>query len=166
MNQIRNKALSFLDERELSGNSGFEELMFEELMKKTGWQRGQAWCTYFAELVWQQEGQDTKLFSGSAVQTFNNFRDAKFRTFTNPAVGYVVIWQNYRQGIAKWTGHAGIIVAVQRNQIVTVEGNTNSSGGREGIEVAMKIRNLDFTNNNGLRMLGFIAPEFIETPNK
>jgi len=166
MSQIRSKALSFLDERELAGNSGFKNPKFEELMKRTGWQKGQAWCAYFVELVWEQSGQNAELFSGSTVKTFENFKKADpFRIHSNPCVGDVVIWQNYRKGKPKWTGHAGIVVAVQGGQIVTVEGNTNSSGGREGIEVALKIRNLDFTNNNGLRILGFIIPIYNRTVN-
>ena len=43
--------------------------------------------------------------------------------------------------------------------IGTVEGNTNSSGGREGIEVAQKKRKINFEpKERGLVMLGFIHP--------
>jgi len=160
--RIRNKALSFLDEQETKGNSGFKSPRFEELMLKTRWQKGQSWCAYFAELVWEQSGQDIELFSGSTVKTFENFH-AKSRTRVGANIGDVVIWQTYKDGYPRWTGHAGIVVAVQGNQIVTVEGNTNSSGGREGIEVAMKIRSTNTKPDNGLRIMGFIIPE---EPNK
>jgi len=42
-----------------------------------------------------------------------------------------------------------------------MEGNTNSEGKREGIEVAEKVRTLNFKTDNGLRLLGFVKPKEI-----
>ena len=158
--KIRKIALSFLDERELDNNSGFEVPKFQQLMEMVGWRKWQAWCAYFAELVWQQAGQESATFSGSAVQTFRNF-DELGRTSQLPEVGDVVIWQNYGDGKPKWTGHAGIVVLVKGKYIVTVEGNTNGNGGREGIEVAMKLRDITLIPRDGIRVMGFIKPKEI-----
>jgi hypothetical protein len=154
---IQKVALSFVGQREKPNNMGFMEPRFEEMMKQTGWRKGQAWCAFFAELVWMRAGLSTEQFSGGAVQTFKNFNQDN----EIPDVGDVVIWQTYRKGKPRWTGHAGIVVAWYGNQIITVEGNTNSHGGREGIEVALRIRNLNFKTNNGLRMLGFIKSNLL-----
>lgn len=159
--RIRQKAISFVDEKELKNNSGFKNPKFEALMKLTGWRKGQAWCAFFVELVWKVSGcTGINHFSGGAVQTWNNFAASPFfGTSDIPEVGDVVIWQTYRNGKARWTGHAGIVIGLDRDQMITVEGNTNSKGGREGIEVAMKIRKRnDFKVKNGLRLRGFIKP--------
>jgi hypothetical protein len=50
---------------------------------------------------------------------------------------------------------------VNGKSIKTIEGNTNDKGGREGYTVASKNRLIDFTNDNGLRMLGFIKPKVL-----
>ena len=158
---IRKVALSFVDQEERDGNSGFKDPIFEELIKLTGWLRGQAWCCYFAKLVWMQSGMDTDDFSGSTVATFNNYfgEYGSDRISKVAEIGDVAIWQTYRNGKARWTGHAGLVVALSGEQMITVEGNANDAGGREGIEVALKIRRRNnFYTNNGLRLLGFIKP--------
>lgn len=156
---IREKALYYVGQEEIPGNQGFKDKKFEELMKLTGWRQGQAWCAYFVELVWTQCGQDASLFSGSAVQTWRNFENSdKYVCSDIPDVGDIIIWQMYRNGKAAWTGHAGIVIAIDNGVLVTVEGNTNSKGGREGIEVAIKIRKVNYATNNGLRVKGFIKP--------
>ena len=144
--RIRKEAISFVDQKELKGNSGFEGINFERLMLLTGWRFGLSWCVFFVELVWKVSNvQGNKLFSGGAVKTWNNFVASPFFETSNiPEVGDVVIWQTYRNGKARWTGHAGIIIALDRGQIITVEGNTNSDGGREGFKVAIKNKRTKF----------------------
>jgi hypothetical protein len=154
--------------KEIKGNMGFKDEEFEERMEMVGWKQTQAWCAYFAELIWKlgYAGYDSemvkridKLFSGSAVQTFRNFsKDGGFTVSQDAVEGAVVIWQTYRNGKASWTGHAGIVIGAHDKYFVTMEGNTNSSGGREGIEVARKTRKYTFDTQNGLRLKGFIHP--------
>ena len=73
----------------------------------------------------------------------------------------IVIWQTYKKGKAQGTGHAAIVMEVGEDTIKTIEGNTNDKGGREGYIVASKSRSINFTNDNGLRMLGFIKPKVL-----
>ena len=47
-------AMNYLGQEEVSGNMGFEDDEFEKKMKAVGWEKGQAWCAYFAELVWKE----------------------------------------------------------------------------------------------------------------
>lgn len=162
-------ARSFVGMQEIPGNMGFKDDVFEDLMEDCGWQKGQAWCTYFTELVWKIAYQEynssviptlDRLFSAGAVKTYNNFKQSgKFIVDKKPEIGSVVIWQTWKDNLPQWTGHAGIVTEIiGGNKIRTIEGNTNSKGGREGIEVAEKIRRLSFDVRSGLVVKGFIKP--------
>lgn len=175
-------ARSWEGQKEISGNQGFVDADFEEKMEDVGWRTGQAWCAYFAELVWKQgyrgiatalsdEGsaealaiinQLSKLFSGSAVATLRNFtKSGDFEVSEKPVEGAIAIWQSHRNGKASWTGHAGVVIGAHEHYFVTIEGNTNSQGGREGVEVARKVRKFRWTTQNGLRLKGFIHPKAV-----
>jgi len=158
---ILRSALDFVTQREIPGNQGWVDEKFEELMKLTGWKQGEAWCAYFVELILITAGlnEHAEILSGSAVQTWKNCKKSSlFATFENPLIGDIVIWQNYRDGKATWSGHAGIVVGLGKGLIITVEGNTNTDGVREGEEVALKIRDPKYKTDNGLNVLGFIRP--------
>lgn len=162
-------ALSYEGMKEIPGNMGFEDKVFEELLVEVGWERGQAWCAYFAELVWKKAYKDSpetvllldKLFTAGAVSTYNNFKASEeFTTDKHPKRGDLVIWQTWKNNAPHWTGHAGIVISVSNdNEFISIEGNTNSQGGREGIEVALKHRKLTFDAKNGLVLKGFIHPK-------
>jgi len=157
---ILRSALDFVTEREIPGNQGWEDPRFETLMKLTGWQMGEAWCTYFIEAILITVGlkEHAKVISAGAVQTFNNCKVSPlFKIHSVPEVGDIVIWQNYKDGKPDWSGHAGICVAMGKGLLVCVEGNSNAEGAREGIEVAIKLRNPQIMSQNGLQILGFIG---------
>lgn len=165
---VVDEAKNWIGTTEVSGNKGFLDSRFETIMKQVGWNISQAWCSYFCELCWTLPTYSSKskylqkmwdLFSGGAVATYNNFKKDKSGLFSVdrvPKPGSVMIMQKYKNGEPHWSGHAGIVVEVGDNEIKTVEGNTNASGGREGIEVALKTRSLIFEGDNGLVLKGFI----------
>ena len=101
------------------------------------------------------------MFSASAFKTFLNFSKIGM-TSDKPQVGSVVIWRNYVRGVAQWTGHAGIVVEVHPDHFVSIEGNTNDAGGREGYIVARKKRKYSFTVYNGLAVAGFVNTVQVE----
>jgi len=161
-------------EKEIKGNSGFKDDVFQQKMEAVGWDTGQAWCSYFAELVWKEAYGNCdssyidvldKLFSANAVQTYENFKKSKkFKTSNSPEPGDLVIWAYYKNNEPKkkgiWTlGHIGLVTQAAQLFFLSMEGNTNSQGGREGIEVAEKKRELDFYKEDGLRTLGFVKPK-------
>lgn len=162
-------ANSLVGQTEVKGNLGFHDEQFQKMMESVGWKRGEAWCAYFAELVWKLVNvHDPKinqelgeLFSGSTVQTWKNFgRSPWWKTTAKKAsIGSVVIWQKYKDGEPQWSGHAGIVTEVGEHKFTSIEGNTNDKGGREGYIVAKKSRIYNVLTNNGLRVLGFIHPE-------
>ena len=156
-------AHSILGQKEEPGNSGFKDKTFQLRMQQCGWSKGESWCAYTAELIWKTGfGKDHKrfaeldtLFSGSAVKTFENFaKSLNFLHGDHPKPGALVVWRHGNT----WQGHIGVVTEVMNdNQFKSIEGNTNAAGGREGIEVAEKIRKVGqpFTSS-GLNIIGFI----------
>lgn len=167
--EILDIATKYVGQEEIRGNLGFKDERFQELMEIVGWQRTHAWCAYFTELVWTLaygnqnsiiQAELEKLFSGSAVKTLSNFQKAKDWTVSkNPVIGSVAIWQKFNNANPHWSGHAGIVIDRTEMGFTCVEGNTNSKGGREGYEVAIKDRIYNFGSANGLVLRGFIIPK-------
>ena len=169
-NIIVNEAKSKLNFKEIKGNHGFVNKEFEEEMIAIGFEDGNAWCSLFGEYVWKKAYQQynatyreelDNLFSKVAVTTYYNFRRAKWIVDKKPIEGALVVWQKHHGGKKDWTGHLGIVIKVNKDlSFETSEGNSNSSGGREGIEVAKQARKLDYSEHkNGLNLLGFIYPK-------
>lgn len=171
---ILQEAESDIGKKETKGNSGWEDESFEAEMKLTGWATGQAWCSYWAEKVWTAAyaKQNSlminvirKLFSANAVQTWENFETSNFETSSEPKPGALAVWMLMKGGQpskvkgTKWIkGHIGIVKSFDKTNMVTIEGNTNDVGGREGVMVAEKKRKIAFNNNTGLKLLGFVHP--------
>ena len=165
-------ASGYVGQKEISGNKGFQRPEFQKKMQDCGWEMGHSWCAYFTELVWKEAfGKKhilyntlDRLFSPSAVSTYSNFKGIYqhhnsniFKAGSVPKVGALVAWR-YGNG---WQGHIGIVEKIIDKKIFgTIEGNTNSLGGREGIEVARKTRSLGMPfKAKGLNLIGFIYPE-------
>ena len=162
--------------QEVKGNHGWKDKDFDLQMRSTGWSDGQAWCAYWAEKIWCEVfDNDTekvlrRIFSANAVRTYENFWSTNFIRSKEPVEGAVVIWQHVQDGNPSYVGnsnwirgHAGIVIDTEGdiNTFTTLEGNSNSQGGREGIEVARQVRTLDFMKQDGLQLLGFIHPNEI-----
>ena len=161
--KIRAISKAFIGQQEISGNLGFQSAEMQRLMEEVGWDPGDAWCVYYAKLVWYLSHPKflqpaiMKYISGSSQKTWANVNNNNvFVVSKYPKVGDIVIWQTYKNGVGQSTGHAGIVERVGVQDFGTTEGNTNSSGGNEGYIVAEKNRTYDFTNNNGLRLKGFV----------
>lgn len=168
-NKIVETALKYVGMQEIRGNMGWTNEAFEEKMVATGWGETQAWCAYFTELVWSEVYDPVglakdldKLFSGSARRTLAKFAEAEgWSTGQTPLPGSVAIWKMVKNGKDQWQGHAGIVIEVHADHIITVEGNTNAGGSREGDVVAKKTRKLTFKGTNGLVLEGFVYPKGI-----
>jgi hypothetical protein len=98
-----------------------------------------------------------KKVTGSSWQTWENLKnDDSFVISAVPKPGDMAIWRTYSNGRPQMGGHAGIVKTMGYGNFTTIEGNTNESGGTEGYTVAEKTRTIDFTTNNGLRLMGFV----------
>lgn len=163
-------AKTFVGEKEKPGNSGFYNQRLQELMTKAGHKTGEAWCCYFAEACFvEAAGGDTTergkllrtLFSANCVQTWKNFVKAGFKTSMTPVVGALVIFQRRKNGVPTSQGHAAIVKEFSPatpNIFTSIEGNTNSTGSREGDSVQIKRRSMAISPN-GLNPLGFVIIE-------
>lgn len=153
---------ALVGQREIAGNLGFQSEEFESLIKEVGWKVGDAWCVYFAKLVFYQKApaflksKVKTIFTGSSQTTWDRIsRDPAFVTSKVPRPGDFVVWQTFKNGIGQWSGHAGIVTKVGLGSFQTVEGNTNTTGSSEGYIVAEKTREYTWQTNNGLRLKGF-----------
>lgn len=162
MHKLVEIAKKDLGKKEKPGNSGWYDKALEQAMKEDGWGHGMAWCAFIVE-KWAEDAYPDKeqkldkLFSGSAVQTFRNFKKAGYKISQTPVVGSIVIWQKYINGNPHWSGHAGIVSEViSDKEFRSIEGNTNSAGSREGNVVAEKTRKI-IKLDTGLNVLGFIV---------
>jgi hypothetical protein len=159
-------AKSYLGRTELPQNSGWSDKLFQKKMEEVGWEKGQAYCSYFCELCYKEANQKDwwkleNLFHGSAVQTFKNFKNAGYQIFDKPFVGGLVIYKKYVKVKADWRGHAAICYEVIDDIYYrTYDANTtpdNQVGDqREGYIIAPKKKKLKKDVNDGLRFIGCI----------
>ena len=159
MNKVAEVAMSYLHQKEIPGNMGFTDKEFERKMKEVGFNKGYAWCALFGELCVKEGApqfymEHEKLFSASAVTTYNNFK-AQGMVSSTPEIGWLAVWKHGNGP----TGHLGVVVGTKGTGLFqTAEGNSNEDGSREGVEVAYKAdRKLNQPfKPKGLNLLGFV----------
>lgn len=158
-------ARGYIGQQELPGNSGFKDAEFLKKMKAIGWYPGASWCCFFYKLVWMEAYADEpdvlklvkKYHNGSCHETYHNYRASpEFKVRDYPVLGAGVLFQHGKGP----SGHAGVVPEIIGSySFHSVEGNTNSTGGREGIEVyEQPNRRLHLPFSNGLNILGFVHP--------
>jgi hypothetical protein len=154
---------SLVGQTEIAGNAGFTNSEFQNLMQQVGWEPGDPWCVYFVKLVWYNmapaflKNKILSKVSGSSIQTWQNLQsDPNFKVVDVPEAGDMAIWRYYQGGYPLEEGHAGIVKKLGYGNFTTVEGNTNDQGGSEGYIVAEKTRNFNYSETDGLRLIGFI----------
>lgn len=121
--------------------------------------QAQPWCAMFVSVVFANVyGAETaeKLLGGHYAYCpygVNNFKRAGIWHTSNPQVGDVIIFKN-TSGVAC---HTGIVYAVDRNRVYTVEGNTSSASGvvANGGCVAKKSYSLSYG-----RIMGYGRPNY------
>jgi hypothetical protein len=163
--KIVDAAKAEIGQQEIKGNKGFVDEDFEERMREIGFQTGHAWCSYFAELIWKEGYSDDpemlkfikKTFSGSSYRTLKKFRELNMDSKT-AVPGSVVIWRKKKNGEYTWQGHVGIVTEVHDDFFMSIEGNTNAAGSRDGEVVALKKRKYDWEKTSGLELAAFIHP--------
>jgi hypothetical protein len=158
MERIVEAARQYIGQKEKPGNMGFINPEFDKKMREVGFVNSHAWCAYFAELVWREAGQDTTHFSASAFKTYLQYEAAGRKGSKTAVPGALAVWRSVKNGRKGWTGHIGIVAEASAESFKCIEGNTNKAGGREGIEVALKVRTYNWKQVNGLELVGFIHP--------
>jgi hypothetical protein len=157
-------AKSYIGMLEIKSNAGFYDASFSSKMKEAGWYMSAPWCAFFTKHVYKEAYADNKSlsavirgsFTGGAIDTLKRIKaDPAFRTGIIPKPGAIVVWRLGKTG----KGHVGIVVSADlaNNTMITIEGNTNNSGSREGDCVAQKIRTIIRPfKNDGLNVEGYI----------
>lgn len=154
-------ATSYVGIREKGKNAGFDNENFETLIRGVGWIPGQAWCAYFAKVVWLQAYEGSEIHSqlktilnGGVIQTYRNAKGSPLIVINDkPVLGGLICFET-----SAGKGHIGINVLVRDEfRIKNIEGNTNAVGSREGDAVLYRPRSLD-VNTKKWRYLGCIHP--------
>lgn len=86
--------------------------------------------------------------------TFNKMKQITTKDISNIAPGSLVCWQSKKNVTA---GHIGVFLhKIDDDTIITLEGNTDADGTREGDGIYIKKRNFKST---GMNFKGFIPVE-------
>jgi len=162
---ILETAQSFVGQKEISGNMGFKQPFFLKLMESIGWKKSWAWCSMFCKLVYTEASKKvgldpkliTKYISPSVQQTRANFLKAGYPLITNWKQAKPGAYISWVSASDKTKGHTGILVEFIENgqKMITIEGNTNSEGSREGDSVAKKTRQAVVGSGKGLILQGW-----------
>jgi surface antigen len=157
-------ATSYIGQQEVQPNQSFKDPSFLAKMIARGWKKGQAWCSYFAKQCYVEAYADNPRLlpvikscgSGGAANTLENYKgDGTFTISKIPVPGAIAIFKDGKGPL----GHAAIVTSVSGITFLTVEGNTNTDGSRDGYEVAAKSHQLNQPfKAKGLNLVAFIIP--------
>lgn len=153
-------AEGYIGQKEIRGNKGFVDKNFQALMEESGFAKGYAWCSIFAESMLRQLPLPTaaiqdiaRVMTPRGVGSFNAIKAGKSKVLKysdTPKVGSIVF---YKPSSNPALGHVGIVTSVNSDGTFnTIEGNTSAKGEREGTMVAAKTRGKSI---QGLDLLGF-----------
>lgn len=134
--------------KEVGNNEGFSSSVFEQMMKNVGWKSSDQWCMYFAKAIHYESYKDKpkvqakikKILTGNTQESFVNAQNDKtgtYTTSTTPKVGDLLIWQ---RSTNKARGHVGVVTAIKKGMVETIEGNTDDKDLDNGQFVAKKIQ--------------------------
>lgn len=132
--------LSQIGVRELTGKNDGPEV--EMYLRSVGLSKGYAWCSAFVAWCLNEVEIPHKINAWSpTAENRNNFIYNNKNFVKEPRAGDVfTLWYNNLKRI----GHTGFYHQNQNDKIiVTVEGNTNDAGSREGDGVYKKYRSLN-----------------------
>jgi hypothetical protein len=112
-------------------NSG---LVVDEYLKSVGLPPGFSWCMAFVYWCCKQADPNTPLVrTGGVLKQWQKI-DPKYKR-SRPMEGDIFI-QDRGRGL----GHCGFIEKIEGGILHTIEGNSNSTGSREGYEVCRQQR--------------------------
>lgn len=114
----------------------------KQYLKSVGLGAGYPWCMAFVywcmEQAAKEMGQPNPLVkTGGVADQWNRtvLRKLPKTGAVKPGDIFIIIYKN-------GSGHTGIVEEVKNGYVLTVEGNTNDEGSREGYEVVRRERTL------------------------
>ncbi|KIO75566.1 hypothetical protein TH53_19700 [Pedobacter lusitanus] len=128
-------ALSQVGVREATGKNDGPAV--ESYLSSVGLGKGYSWCMAFVYWCFNKSAKDLSLKNplyktGGVLKEWEASTGRKSKV---PTVGSVMIL-DYGKGL----GHTGIVYGIDGLYVLTIEGNTNDNGSREGIGVFKKKR--------------------------
>lgn len=163
--EIVAEAKKWLHVREIGNNAGFNDKDFEAGLKAVGWIKGQPWCAYFTKFIYLRVYERyepglveelKKMLTGHVLTNVKNSKKNQLFPLTQKFVlGGIVGW---RVGSGT-SGHCGIGVRLHGTEkIVTIDGNTDGAGSREGNGIFEKTRTINTPN---FQFRGIIKPRTV-----
>lgn len=125
-------AITQIGEQEKPLGSNWGEPV-QSYLKSVGITFPASWCMAFVYWCFDQCGPSNPLVHTGGV--LNAWKVAIVNRVTDPQPGDIFI-MDHGGGL----GHTGIVESVDGDYIHTIEGNTNDTGSREGVEVCRKVR--------------------------
>jgi hypothetical protein len=139
-------ASKYIGIKEIGNNAGFSDKIFEAQMYKTGWRKGQAWCSWFVSFILNKiKAIFPKIRTGLARNFIMNksIEAHQAQYYRNKLNGWLAIWQHGNT----IHGHIGIVSDWQRESGRIIQGNV--TGGikerKEKINYASAFRITHFT---------------------
>lgn len=150
---VRITAESYVGVHERKGNNnGFSDYYFQKLMYNQGWRPGYAWCSFFVMMILDQCNIPNTI-TGWSPTAYNKrdviYTDGRFKQrFSTKDVLVMTLSYSDKRSPSRYKGigHTGIVYAVGKYSVQTIEGNTNEYGARDsrtGDGVYKKIRPLN-----------------------
>jgi len=168
--QIKERLLAFeasrwVGTKEIGGdNRGQIVEMFQKAVD--GKAQGEPWCLAFAQFcisiadqcfdaIQAASGSQSPLKKTEHVLTL--WKSAPILMQCEPKPGCLMLWNHWKDGVPTSLGHVGIVIAVNGDEIITVEGNTSGGPGvtREGDGVFRRVRSQ--VGSGDMRVLGFLS---------
>lgn len=130
MNHIQIAVLELGNAEEPKGSNAGPHV--EKYLKSVGLKGGFAWCMAFVHWCVEQSGPKNVLVHTAGVMDQWHRINPKYKV-TTPQPGDIFI-MDFGGG----KGHTGFVEDVKGDRIMTIEGNSNDEGSREGYEVCRK----------------------------
>lgn len=118
-----------------SGGSWNNKQKYSAAVPGLAWSNGQAWCATFVSWCAMKAGVAALFPRTASTDAGASWFKSRHQWSEYPAVGAQVFY-----GHSGDMNHTGIVYGYDANYIYTVEGNTNTSGSREGDGVYLKKR--------------------------
>lgn len=124
---------------ELGVNDGPLVRLFQRV---TGTQPGSAWCASFTAFLLFLLGAVCPMPPLAYCPSIAEWAKAQQLGDTRPEVGDLLLFWRHVPGEKRWRyAHVALVIAVKADgTVVTLEGNTDDDGGREGWVIARKER--------------------------
>lgn len=122
--------------REVKTNSSPE---IDKYLKSVGLSPGLAWCTAFLYYCYSQVAKRHPYpKTGLVHEAYKGLKNYHIKKPVDNSLFFI--------DTGSYRGHAGFVISVKGEKIITIEGNTNDKGSREGNGVYIRERSISSIN--------------------